>query len=91
MEQFATASREEVRRAIPGIGLDTLHGLHLQASLQVATRNNPEGRPAWEVLSRGMIENLPAPSPGDIFFDFEVTPPIKNSAGRQRTGLTVAG
>jgi predicted RecB family nuclease len=72
--EFADASREEVRRAIPGIGRDTLEGLHLQASLQVATRNNPNGRPAWEVLSRGMIENLPESSPGDIFFDFEGDP-----------------
>lgn len=81
LEQFATASREEVRRAIPGIGLDTLHGLHLQATLQVATRNNPAGRPAWEVLSRGMIENLPAPSVGDIFFDFEGDPTYQELGG----------
>ena len=72
--EFADASREEVRRAIPGIGRATLEGLHLQASLQVATRNNPAGRPAWEVLSRGMIDNLPESSPGDIFFDFEGDP-----------------
>ena len=78
--EFADASREEVRRAIPGIGRDTLEGLHLQASLQVATRNNPDGRPAWEVLSRGMIENLPEPSPGDIFFDFEGDPTYQEFA-----------
>jgi uncharacterized protein len=78
--EFADASREEVRRAIPGIGRDTLEGLHLQASLQVATRNNPNGRPAWEVLSRGMIENLPEPSPGDIFFDFEGDPTYQEFA-----------
>lgn len=80
LTEFALASREEVRRAIPGIGRDTLEGLHLQASLQVATRNNPSGQPAWEVLSRGMIENLPAPSPGDIFFDFEGDPTYQEFA-----------
>ncbi|MCF8548513.1 MAG: ribonuclease H-like domain-containing protein [Pontimonas sp.] len=80
LREFAEASREEVRRAVPGIGRDALEGLHLQASLQVASRNNPDGRPAWEVLSRGMIENLPAPNPGDIFFDFEGDPTYQEFA-----------
>lgn len=80
LQDFAEASRDEVRRAIPGISRDTLEGLHLQASLQVATRNNPDGRPAWQVLSRGMIENLPEPSPGDIFFDFEGDPTYQEFA-----------
>ena len=80
LREFAEASREEVRRAIPGIGRDTLEGLHLQASLQVATKDNPRGRPAWEVLSRGMMENLPSPSAGDIFFDFEGDPTYQEFA-----------
>ena len=80
LRDFAEASRDEVRRRIPGIGLDTLEGLHLQASLQVATRDNPRGRPAWEVLSRGMIENLPPANPGDIFFDFEGDPTYQEFA-----------
>jgi uncharacterized protein len=80
LREFAQASRVEVRRAIPGIGRDTLEGLHLQASLQVATQDNPEGRPAWEVLSRGILENIPDPSPGDIFFDFEGDPTYQEFA-----------
>ncbi len=74
LRDFAQASREEARHAIPGIGRDTLEDLHLQARFQVATQDNPEGRPAWEVRSRGILENIPAPSPGDIFFDFEGDP-----------------
>jgi uncharacterized protein len=74
LRDFAQASREEARDAIPGIGRDTLEGLHLQARFQVATQNNPDGRPAWEVRSRGVLDNIPAPSPGDIFFDFEGDP-----------------
>jgi uncharacterized protein len=74
LRDFAQASREEARDAIPGIGRDTLEDLHLQARFQVATQDNPGGRPAWEVRSRGILENIPAPSPGDIFFDFEGDP-----------------
>ena len=80
LREFAQASRVEVRRAIPGIGRETLEGLHLQASLQVATQDTPEGRPAWEVLSRGVLENIPDPSPGDIFFDFEGDPTYQEFA-----------
>ncbi|MEY2900138.1 MAG: hypothetical protein RL247_304 [Actinomycetota bacterium] len=74
LKALSVASRDEVREATSGIGLDTLAGLHLQASLQVATRENPGGRPAWEVLSAGIINNLPAESPGDLYFDFEGDP-----------------
>jgi predicted RecB family nuclease len=74
LRDFAHASRDEVRHAIPGIGTDTLGDLHLQARFQIATQDNTGGRPAWEVRSRGILENIPAPSPGDIFFDFEGDP-----------------
>ncbi len=74
MSAFARATRNEVRHSIRGIGLETLAQLHLQASLQVATREHPEGRPAWEVMSASMLDRLPAPDPGDVFFDFEGDP-----------------
>ncbi len=74
LAEFASASRDDVRRSVSGIGMDTLSSLHLQASLQVATTKHPEGKPAWEILSRGILENLPKPSDGDVFFDFEGDP-----------------
>lgn len=74
LQEFAQASRDEVRQRTSGISRDTLAQLHLQASLQVATRENPKGRPAWEVLSRGILRRIPPPSAGDIFFDFEGDP-----------------
>lgn len=74
MTAFATASRREVQQAVAGIGLDTLSLLHLQSSLQVATREHPEGRPAWEVMSQSVLERIPDPDSGDVFFDFEGDP-----------------
>jgi predicted RecB family nuclease len=74
MTAFAQASRSEVRSSIHGINRDTLALLHLQASLQVATRTHPEGRPAWEVMSASMLDRIPEPDPGDVFFDFEGDP-----------------
>lgn len=74
LSDFAQASRREVLGAITGIGTDTLAGLHLQASLQLATRNNPGGLPAWEVLSEGILGRIPPPDPADVFFDFEGDP-----------------
>lgn len=74
LRDFAQASRGEVLGATTGIGSDTLAGLHRQASLQLATRNNPGGLPAFEVLSRGVLERIPPPDPADVFFDFEGDP-----------------
>jgi predicted RecB family nuclease len=74
LSDFAQASRREVLGAITGIGTDALAGLHLQASLQLATRNNPGGLPAWEVLSEGVLGRIPPADPADVFFDFEGDP-----------------
>ncbi len=74
LTDFATATRRSVLTTTTGIGDDTLAQLHTQASLQLQTRNTPEQPPAWEILSLGMLESLPAPDPGDLFFDFEGDP-----------------
>jgi predicted RecB family nuclease len=74
LTEFASASLDDVRRTISGIGADTLSGLHLQASLQWETAHHREGKPAWAILSRGILENMPPPSEGDVFFDFEGDP-----------------
>lgn len=74
MGSFAGASRTEVHQSVTGIGRDSLSMLHLQASLQVATRKHPEGTPAWEILSPGVLALIPEPNSGDIFFDFEGDP-----------------
>lgn len=58
-----------------GLKRETLAGLHAQAGLQVNSRGLE--RPLHELLrpehDRG-LGRLPAPSPGDVFFDFEGDP-----------------
>ena len=80
LRNFSEASRDDVRRRVSGIGAETLEGLHLQARLQVATQDNPGARPAFEVHSPGVLESIPPPSPGDIFFDFEGDPTYQEFA-----------
>ncbi|MDP8942610.1 MAG: TM0106 family RecB-like putative nuclease [Actinomycetota bacterium] len=62
-------------RRPPRIGADTFETLRGQASLQVAQRQTGEHR--YELLApepgRGLAR-LPAPSPGDLFFDMEGDP-----------------
>lgn len=74
MTDFANASRREVLARTSGISADTLAQLHTQASLQHATRTHPEGTPAWEIIAPGILATIPAPSAGDVFFDFEGDP-----------------
>jgi len=80
LRDFSEASSDDVRRRVSGIGAETLEGLHLQARLQVATQDNPGARPAFEVHSPGVLESIPPPSPGDIFFDFEGDPTYQEFA-----------
>jgi predicted RecB family nuclease len=69
----ALASRRAT--SVKGIGTATLGRLGAQARLQVEQRRT--GRLAWELLpvetGRGLCA-LPAPSPGDLFFDMESDP-----------------
>ncbi|ROS26127.1 bifunctional RecB family nuclease/DEAD/DEAH box helicase [Cellulomonas sp. PhB150] len=64
---------------VDGLSATTLGALRLQARLQVgpggATREDPDRAPlAFEVIDPAAIVSLPAPSAGDIFFDFEGDP-----------------
>ena len=60
---------------------ETLVRLQRQASLQVASRDQPELAPAYELVAAGDdpifghgFELLPEPDAGDVFFDFEGHP-----------------
>ncbi|MEN0129593.1 MAG: TM0106 family RecB-like putative nuclease [Brevundimonas sp.] len=64
---------------VPGLAAATLAALRLQARLQVgvggATREVADDEPlAFQVIDTAAIAALPAPSSGDIFFDFEGDP-----------------
>lgn len=57
---------------VPGLGSGTLETLRAQARLQVRSETSPV--PAVEVIDTTVLAALPAPDPGDLFFDFEGDP-----------------
>ena len=60
---------------VEGMAEDTLRSLRAQASAQLATTNLPEGSTPFYAVDRpDALDVIPAPSPGDIFFDFEGDP-----------------
>ena len=48
-------------------------GLRDQAAAQLAPRR-PDGTPPFEIVDAAAVRGLPAPDPGDVFFDFEGDP-----------------
>jgi predicted RecB family nuclease len=53
----------------------TLDRLVRQASLQIKTeQEGQEGGPAFELADPRALDAIPAPDPGDVFFDFEGDP-----------------
>jgi predicted RecB family nuclease len=58
--------------SIAGLPAAASDALALQARLQ--TSAVAEGEPAYEVVAPLALSGLPAPSPGDLFFDFEGDP-----------------
>jgi uncharacterized protein len=70
--------------AVDGITARTLDGLRAQARLQAAAaRQEPGAAPPVELIDPAVLDALPAPSPGDLYFDFEGDP-LYTEAG---TGL----
>jgi predicted RecB family nuclease len=70
-------------RAVPGLSRATQDRLVRQASLQIesedARRTGADGpgqpvKPRFEVLDARALDAIPAPDPGDVFFDFEGDP-----------------
>jgi uncharacterized protein len=58
-----------------GIPRSTLDTLRLQGSLQAQAAGAPAGTPPpVHVRDAGALHALPAPSPGDVYFDFEGDP-----------------
>ncbi|MCT9001073.1 TM0106 family RecB-like putative nuclease, partial [Microbacterium memoriense] len=67
--------------SVEGIGARTLENLRAQARLQMKAVKGEA--PPYEVTSAAPILALPAPDPGDIFFDFEGDPLYTDDAGRE--------
>ncbi|GIG35559.1 TM0106 family RecB-like putative nuclease [Cellulomonas pakistanensis] len=58
---------------LPGVGTATLAGLRAQAALQ-SRQDHGDGTVLVELVDPVPIGALPAPDPGDVFFDFEGDP-----------------
>lgn len=58
---------------VEGVGTATLAGLRAQAALQ-SRQDHGDGSVLVELVDAGPIGALPAPDPGDVFFDFEGDP-----------------
>lgn len=59
---------------VPDVRDSVLERLREQARLQLVQEADPQGRVVAEVTSAAALRALPAPSDGDIFFDFEGDP-----------------
>ena len=57
--------------SVPGVGGAALARLRGQAQLQLASEH---GRPEVRLVDAGALAAIPAPDPGDVFFDFEGDP-----------------
>jgi len=57
---------------VEGVAASTLTSLRAQATLQLRARDG--ARPPFELVDLEAVAALPAPDPGDIFFDFEGDP-----------------
>jgi len=69
------AQLADSRGPVDGIAASTLDTLRLQAELQrQAAGAEPGTPPPVRVRDPGVLHALPAPSPGDLYFDFEGDP-----------------
>ncbi|PYQ49137.1 MAG: nuclease [Acidobacteria bacterium] len=89
-----TALAATDRAMVPGIGRPALQGLRQQAALQA--RQYADGVTRYELLEpdaqrpeRGLAA-LPAPSPGDVFLDFEADPWVDEDGREYLLGALVA-
>ncbi|GAA3462390.1 uncharacterized protein J2S66_003913 [Saccharothrix longispora] len=76
IDALANATRSEKPATMSAA---TFTGLRAQAALQVIqddsrTEDDPVGKVAYEVVAPEALAALPAPSPGDLFFDMEGDP-----------------
>ncbi|QHC58001.1 bifunctional RecB family nuclease/DEAD/DEAH box helicase [Rathayibacter sp. VKM Ac-2760] len=59
---------------VPGMSAGAAETLRAQARLQLATEDSADHVPVVEVVDASVLTALPAPDPGDLFFDFEGDP-----------------
>jgi predicted RecB family nuclease len=77
MTGFAEASRQEVADRLPHIEGARVEHLHLQATLLALANRDPSGAVPWQVVNPGVLDQLPEPSPHDLFVDLEADPTFR--------------
>ncbi|WP_392544504.1 TM0106 family RecB-like putative nuclease [Oryzobacter telluris] len=71
---------------VPEVRTSTLHRIREQARLQLEQERDPAGGVRFEVTDLESLHRMPAPSPGDVFFDFEGDP-LWSEPGSSTWGL----
>jgi predicted RecB family nuclease len=77
MTGFAQASRKEVTDRLPRVEGTQVERLHLQATLLVLANRDDSVSPPWQVVNQEALDQLPPPSPHDLFVDFEADPTFR--------------
>lgn len=101
MENFAELTSEEmsdlIRSSPKKIAPHILHRLHAQARLQAETSRRNDGTVAYRILepleNKFGLNQIPPPSPDDIYFDIEGYPIYEEEVGglEYLFGLSFAG
>ncbi|GAA3987134.1 TM0106 family RecB-like putative nuclease [Allokutzneria multivorans] len=78
------------------LSIGTFTGLRAQATLQIRqdatrTEDDPVGEVSYEIVSPEALAELPAPSPGDVFFDMEGDPYALGGTGLEYLFGAVTG
>jgi predicted RecB family nuclease len=77
MTGFAEASRKEISDRLPTMESHQIERLHLQATLLALANQGDSLPPPWQVVNRSALEQLPEPSPQDLFVDLEADPTFR--------------
>lgn len=77
MTGFAQASRDEVSDRLPNSDSNQVERLHLQATLLALANRDNSSTPPWQLVNLNALDQLPAPSPGDLFVDLEADPTFR--------------
>ena len=77
MTGFAEASRKEVSDRLPNLEAHRVERLHLQATLLTLAHRDDSAAPPWQVVNHEALDQLPEPSPGDVFVDLEADPTFR--------------
>jgi len=77
MTGFAQTSQKEVSDRLPNTDSNHIARLHLQATLLALAQRDDSVAPPWQLMDHNALEQLPEPSPEDVFVDLEADPTFR--------------